>query len=46
MLDADDATLLYEDIVRRLIDPALLRSLEGDLYEVRAFPVPPGEERP
>jgi Ca-activated chloride channel family protein len=45
LLDADEATLLYEDIVRRLIDPALLRSLEGDLYEVRAFPVPPGEER-
>jgi Ca-activated chloride channel homolog len=45
LLDADDATRLYEDIVRRLIDPALLRSLEGDLYEVRAFPVPPGEQR-
>ena len=45
LLDADEATLLYEDIVRRLIDPALLRSLEGDLYEVRAFPVPAGEER-
>ena len=45
LLDADEATLLYEDIVRRLIDPALLRSLEGDLYEVRAFPVPPGEKR-
>jgi Ca-activated chloride channel family protein len=45
ILDADQATLLYEDIVARLIDPALLRSLEGDLYEVRAFPVPPGEDR-
>jgi Ca-activated chloride channel homolog len=45
LLDAEDATRIYEDIVRRLIDPALLRSLEGDLYEVRAFPVPPGEER-
>jgi Ca-activated chloride channel family protein len=45
LLDADDATRIYEDIVRRMIDPALLRSLEGDLYEVRAFPVPPGEER-
>ncbi len=45
LLDADEATALYEDIVRRMIDPALLRSLEGDLYEVRAFPVPPGEER-
>lgn len=45
LLDADDATRIYEDIVRRLIDPALLRSLEGNLYEVRAFPVPVGEER-
>lgn len=45
LLDADDATRIYEDIVRRLIDPALLRSLEGDLYEVRAFPVPAGETR-
>ncbi len=45
LLDANDATRIYEDIVRRLIDPALLRSLEGDMYEVRAFPVPAGEER-
>jgi Ca-activated chloride channel homolog len=45
LLDAEKARRLYEDIVARLIDPALLRSLEGDLYEVRAFPVPPGEER-
>jgi Ca-activated chloride channel family protein len=45
LLDADDATRIYEDIVRRLIDPALLRSLDGDLYEVRAFPVPAGETR-
>ena len=45
LLDADDATRIYEDIVRRLIDPALLRSLDGDMYEVRAFPVPAGEER-
>jgi Ca-activated chloride channel homolog len=45
LLDAADATRIYEDIVRRLIDPALLRSLKGDLYEVRAFPVPAGEER-
>jgi Ca-activated chloride channel homolog len=45
ILDADQASQLYADIVSRLIDPALLRSLEGDLYEVRAFPVPPGEQR-
>ncbi len=45
LLGADEATRIYEDIVRRLIDPALLRSLDGELYEVRAFPVPAGEER-
>ncbi|MDA0353181.1 MAG: VWA domain-containing protein [Chloroflexi bacterium] len=45
VLDADEAQRLYDDIVRRLIDPALLRSLGDDLYEVRAFPVPAGEQR-
>ena len=45
LLDADEAQRIYEDIVRRLIDPALLRSLGGDLFEVRAFPIPPGETR-
>jgi Ca-activated chloride channel homolog len=45
LLDSEKATRLYEEIVARLVDPALLRSLDGDLYEVRAFPVPPGEER-
>jgi Ca-activated chloride channel family protein len=45
ILGAQEATRIYEDIVRRLVDPALLRSLGQDLYEVRAFPVPAGEER-
>ena len=45
LLDAGDAQRIYEEIVRRQIDPALLRSLGDDLYEVRAFPVPLGEER-
>ena len=45
LLDADEAQRLYDEIVARRIDPALLRSLEDDLYEVRAFPVPPGEQR-
>ena len=45
LLDADEATRIYEEIVRRMIDPALLRSLGQDLYEVRAFPVPAGEQR-
>ena len=45
LLDAGDAERIYEDIVRRLIDPALLQSISDTLYEVRAFPVPPGETR-
>ena len=45
LLNAADASRIYEEIVRRLIDPALLRSLGGDLYEIKAFPVPPGETR-
>ena len=45
ILDSGDAERIYEEIVRRLIDPALLRSLGDDLYEVRAFPVPEGETR-
>ena len=45
LLDAADAARIYEEIVRRLIDPALLRSLGDDLYEIKAFPVPRGETR-
>ena len=45
VIDADDPQRTYEEIVRRLIDLALPRSLGDDLYEVRAFPVPAGEER-
>ena len=45
LLPADEAAALYGDIVRRLADPALLRSLGGSLYEARVFPVPPGEAR-
>ena len=45
ILDSGDAARIYQDIVRRLIDPALLQSISDTLYEVRAFPVPAGEER-
>jgi Ca-activated chloride channel family protein len=45
ILESGEAERIYEEIVRRLIDPALLQSLGDDLYEVRAFPVPPGETR-
>lgn len=45
LLDAEEAQRLYDEIVGRRIDPALLRSLGDNLYEVRAFPVPAGEQR-
>ena len=45
VLDADEAQRIYEEIVRRRIDPALLRSIGEDLVEVRAFPVPVNETR-
>ena len=45
IVPADEARRIYQDIVRRLIDPALLQSIGADLYEVRAFPVPRGEQR-
>ncbi len=45
LLDADDAQRIYQEIVARQIDPALLHSLGDNLYEVRAFPVPAGEHR-
>ncbi len=45
LIDAKDASRIYQEIVRRRIDPALLQSVGSNLYEVRAFPVPAGEGR-
>jgi len=45
MMNADQARGVYEDIVRRLRDPALL-TLEGHgLVRARIFPIQPGETR-
>ena len=45
VLDADQARSIYEEIVRRKRDPALL-SLEGSgLVRARIFPIAPGETR-
>ncbi len=45
MMNADQARGVYEDIVRRLRDPALL-TLEGHgLLRARIFPIQPGETR-
>jgi Ca-activated chloride channel family protein len=45
LMNAEQARGIYEDIVRRLRDPALL-TLEGHgLIRARIFPIPPGETR-
>lgn len=43
--DRDEARAIYEEIVRSLRDPALLEWLDRGLFQVSAFPIPPGEER-
>lgn len=45
LLAADKARSIYEDIVRRQNDPALLEFVERDLYRVRIFPIEPHATR-
>jgi Ca-activated chloride channel homolog len=45
LLAADKARGLYEDIVRRLRDPALLEYSGRDLFKVRIFPIEPNSRK-
>ncbi len=45
LLAAEKARGIYEDIVRRQQDPALLEYLDRDLYKVRIFPIEPRSTR-
>ena len=45
ILDADEARSIYEDYVRRAIDPALLEYVGRDMLSARIFPIPAGGER-
>jgi uncharacterized protein YegL len=46
LVEAPKARQIYEDIVRRARDPALLEFMGSDLYRLRVFPIPPkGEQR-
>jgi Ca-activated chloride channel family protein len=45
ILDADEARAIYEDYVRRAIDPALLEYVGRDTLSARVFPIPAGGER-
>ncbi|MSU58865.1 MAG: VWA domain-containing protein [Pedosphaera sp.] len=41
LLPADKARKIYEDIVRKLKDPALLEYADRDVFKVRIFPIEP-----
>ncbi|MCA9248644.1 MAG: VWA domain-containing protein [Planctomycetales bacterium] len=45
LMQADEARSLYESIVRKNKDPALLEWLGAGLFKTSVFPVPPGAER-
>ncbi|HEY2826886.1 MAG TPA: VIT and VWA domain-containing protein [Pirellulales bacterium] len=45
LLDAKEARKLYEEIVRKNQDPALLEWMGTGLFKTSVFPVPPGAER-
>jgi Ca-activated chloride channel family protein len=46
ILDAAQARRIYEDIVRRLKDPALLEYIGRNMFRARVFPIPArGEKR-
>ncbi len=45
VLDAQEARGIYEEIVRRRQDPALLEYVGSGLFRASVFPIPPGAER-
>jgi len=45
ILPADEARAIYEDIVRRRRDPALLEYVGRSAVRARIFPIPPGGSR-
>ena len=45
ILPADEARKIYEDIVRRRRDPALLEYVGRGAVQARIFPIPPGGSR-
>lgn len=44
LLDAKQAREIYQSIVSRMRDPALLEYTEGGLVRAKVFPIPPGGE--
>ena len=45
LLDSDKARQIYQDIVRRMKDPALLEYDGSGVFKASIFPVPPGKDR-
>jgi Ca-activated chloride channel family protein len=45
LLERDEARRIYEDIVRRRRDPALLEYVGRDAFQASIYPIPPGGER-
>ena len=45
LLDADEARAIYDEIVRKLRDPALLEYIGSGLIQANVFPIPAGEDR-
>jgi len=45
MLEATKARGIYEDIVRKSLDPALLEYADNGLIRIRVFPILPGSEK-
>src|SRR5512139_465589 len=45
LMAADKARGIYEDIVRKLRDPALLEYSDRDLFKVRIFPIEPNAKK-
>ena len=45
LLSADKARAIYEDIVRKLKDPALLEYAGRDVFKVRVFPIEPNSHK-
>ncbi len=45
VLERDEARQIYEDIVRRRRDPALLEYIGRDAFQASIYPIPPGGER-
>jgi len=45
LLDAEQARTLYEDIVRKMKDPALMEYAGQGLFKVRIFPIEPNSEK-